>query len=237
MPKLRVVLDVVVGLALIATVVAAFSISAPAEPEPDAREARLGVGNRTHEGVARIKAYEEEEHGGEADREAEKTIAADRVLDRALPRRYVDDRLAIKVRRTFDNAPKAVSRSAFKSDRRYRAAAAATPRGWSLLGPRTPNVVGEASQFFDYTTLNGPPTQETGRVTALAIDPACEPGNCRLAVAAAGGGIWRTEDAMATRVQWHAPPDDLPTNAFGSLLYDAPSQTSVRGLGRAQRLG
>ena len=95
----------------------------------------------------------------------------------------------------------------------------------------TPNVAGEASQFFDPVTQQGPPTQESGRVTAIAIDPACEPGDCRLWVAAAGGGIWRTDDALALHPQWIAPPTDLPTTAFGSLYYDAAHQTLYAGSG------
>src|SRR5207253_2481402 len=57
---------------------------------------------------------------------------------------------------------------------------------WQALGPVTPNVAGVDSQFFDPSTLTGPPTQESGRVTALAIDPACIIGDCRMWVAAAG---------------------------------------------------
>ena len=57
----------------------------------------------------------------------------------------------------------------------------------------TPNVPGEPSQFFDPETQTGPETQESGRVGAIAIDPACAPGDCRLAVAAAGGGVWTTD--------------------------------------------
>jgi hypothetical protein len=91
----------------------------------------------------------------------------------------------------------------------------------------TPNVAGEASQFFDPATGTGPPTQESGRVTALAIDPNCGKPSapagapCRLWVAAAGGGIWRTNDALAAQPTWIAPPASLPTNAFGSLIVDA----------------
>ena len=32
-----------------------------------------------------------------------------------------------------------------------------------------------------------------GRITALAIDPNCAPGHCRLWIIAAGGGVWRTK--------------------------------------------
>ena len=36
----------------------------------------------------------------------------------------------------------------------------------------------------------------SGRATALAIDPNCAPGHCRLWVVAAGGGVWRTKNAL-----------------------------------------
>jgi hypothetical protein len=83
-------------------------------------------------------------------------------------------------------------------------------------------VAGEASQFYDLDSRQGPATQESGRVTALAIDPNCgEAGaGCRLWVAAAGGGIWRTDNALAAKPTWTAPDSSLPTNAFGSLLVD-----------------
>jgi hypothetical protein len=83
------------------------------------------------------------------------------------------------------------------------------------------------SQFFDPATGTGPATQESGRVTALAIDPNCGKASapagapCRLWVAAAGGGIWRTNNALAATPAWIAPPASLPTNAFGSLVMDA----------------
>jgi hypothetical protein len=80
-------------------------------------------------------------------------------------------------------------------------------------------------------TQQGPPSQESGRVTAIAVDPACAPGDCRVWVAAAGGGIWRTGDALALHPQWTAPPDDVPTTAFGSLYYDAPRETLYAGSG------
>jgi hypothetical protein len=68
-------------------------------------------------------------------------------------------------------------------------------------------------------------------VTALAIDTNCGKASapsgapCRLWVAAAGGGIWRTNNALAARPSWIAPPADLPTNSFGSLVVDANDAT------------
>jgi hypothetical protein len=155
--------------------------------------------------------------------------AAQAVADRAYPRTYVNDRLAIKTRKAFAALPSEPRKQAFRAAAQFQAAA--TSGNWRELGPFHPNVPGEPSQFFDPDTLNGPPTQESGRVSALEIDPACAPGNCRMWVAAAGGGIWRTNDALAGTVQWIEPPNNLPTTAFGSLYFDAPNNFLYAGSG------
>ena len=36
-----------------------------------------------------------------------------------------------------------------------------------------------------------------GRTTAIAISDSCKPGNCRMYITPAGGGIWRTKNALA----------------------------------------
>ena len=41
-----------------------------------------------------------------------------------------------------------------------------------------------------------------GRATAIAIDPNCAPGHCRLWIFAAGGGVWRTKNALAGQPSW-----------------------------------
>jgi hypothetical protein len=180
-----------------------------------------------HEAAATILGHK----GGEGDRHGANTPWGEQVGNRAYPRSYVDDRLAIKTRRAFERMPSSAPRSAFKSSKAYRAARAVAPGTWAGLGPITPNVAGEASQFLDPVTQQGPPTQESGRVTAIAVDPACEAGDCRAWVAAAGGGIWRTNDALALHPQWIAPPADLPTTAFGSLYLDAAHGTLYAGSG------
>jgi hypothetical protein len=167
-----------------------------------------------------------ESKGLEAGRKGPSSPAAEQVENRAYPRSYVDDRLALKSEHAFDSKPEQLSASAFSSQTSFANAQAASPQAWSALGPVTPNVAGEASQFLDPVTLKGPATQESGRVTALAIDPNCGKATapsgapCRLWVAAAGGGIWRTKNALASKPGWIAPPDNLPTNAFGSLIID-----------------
>ena len=170
----------------------------------------------------------EEPSSGEAERGGPTSPAAQAVADRAYPRAYVDDRRATKTLKDFKDIPSRLSHQAAAGGASVQAAATAS---WQELGPFTPNVAGEASQFFDPDTLNGPATQETGRVNAMAIDPACSPGDCRMAVASAGGGVWHTDDALADHVQWQAPPNDLPTTAFGSIYYDAANNVLYAGSG------
>jgi hypothetical protein len=59
-----------------------------------------------------------------------------------------------------------------------------------------------------------------GRTTALAISPSCQPGSCRLWIAAAGGGVWRTEDALAAQPKWKYLTGEYDINAVGSITLD-----------------
>ncbi|HZP15478.1 MAG TPA: hypothetical protein VFA96_06630, partial [Nocardioides sp.] len=187
-----------------------------------------------NEGSEAHKAKFEREHGKE-ERRGPKSPAAEQVENRAFPRNYVDDKRAVKSRQAYRSLPGKAT--APKGAPAVIRAAADFNNAWTELGPFTPNVAGPDSQFFDPKTLTGPTTQESGRVTALAIDPACAPGNCKMWVAAAGGGIWRTDDALATHVDWIAPPSDVPTTAFGSLYYDAAHTTLYAGSGEPNGSG
>jgi hypothetical protein len=111
--------------------------------------------------------------GLEAQRKGPSNPATEQVENRAYPRAYVDDRLALKSHDAFDRKPEKLGSAAFATQTAFAASLAASPGAWSALGPVTPNVSGEASQFLDPVTLQGPTTQESGRVTALAIDPNC----------------------------------------------------------------
>jgi hypothetical protein len=167
-----------------------------------------------------------EKTAGEADRVGPTNPASEQVDNRAYPRNYVDDKLALKGRKAFDAKPKKLGRNAFVSTAAYQAALTAAPGAWEALGPVNTNIPAESGQFYDYVTHTGPSTSESGRVTALAIDPNCGKTTaptgapCRLWVAAAGGGIWRTNDALAATPAWIEPPIDLLTNSFGSLIVD-----------------
>jgi hypothetical protein len=86
--------------------------------------------------------------------------------------------------------------------------------GWDEVGPFTLNVAREATQN------NGLPTQWAGRTTAMAIDPSCNARDCRLYIGAAGGGVWRTDDALDRNQRWKPLDDGLDTTAIGALLID-----------------
>jgi hypothetical protein len=84
---------------------------------------------------------------------------------------------------------------------------------WTSLGPLTtlqPPTGGNSSENV------------SGRVSALAISPTCQlDGPCRLWVGTAGGGVWRTDDAMnPVDVAWRWVSQGLGTNNIGSLGLD-----------------
>jgi hypothetical protein len=85
---------------------------------------------------------------------------------------------------------------------------------WTLAGPSTANFPGLlAFSGADYTT--------SGRITALAIAPGCTTNGCRLWVGAAGGGVWRTDNALSGNgANWKYVSGSFVTNAIGSLLVD-----------------
>jgi len=84
---------------------------------------------------------------------------------------------------------------------------------WTLAGPSTANYPGVLS-------FSGAAYTASGRVTGLAIDPSCTPNECRLWVAAAGGGIWRTENVSGSGSSWKFLSGSFGTNAIGTLIYD-----------------
>ena len=83
---------------------------------------------------------------------------------------------------------------------------------WQLIGPSSavePAIL----------TFSGAQFITSGRITALAIAPTCTATQCRIYVAAAGGGVWRTDTGLGTPT-WTFLSDSFGTNAIGSLLLD-----------------
>ena len=84
---------------------------------------------------------------------------------------------------------------------------------WVSLGPSValyPAVLGRTGAAY----------VASGRISALAIDPNCDRERCRLYVGAAGGGIWRTRNALSDLPRWRFISDSLATNAIGSITID-----------------
>ena len=89
---------------------------------------------------------------------------------------------------------------------------------WQLIGPSIPDVP-------DILTFTGTEYVTSGRITALGIAATCTVGNCRLYVGAAGGGVWRTDNALSNSPTWTFVSDSFGTNAIGSLLVDPSDPT------------
>ena len=106
-----------------------------------------------------------------------------------------------------------------------------TPGVWTLIGPSQANYPGLLNfTGSDYTT--------SGRITALAIGSSCTPKNCRVWTAAAGGGVWRTDNALAGNgVKWAFVSGSFATNAIGTLTYDAAHNVLYAGTGEPNASG
>ncbi len=96
----------------------------------------------------------------------------------------------------------------------------APPSQWTLVGPTSANDP-------DVLTFSGAPYTTSGRITAFALAPNCGQGHCNLYLAAAGGGVWRTDKALHTNPsqRWEFISGSFATNAIGTLTID-PSDPS-----------
>ena len=88
---------------------------------------------------------------------------------------------------------------------------------WHALGAArfpalAPGFQAKGIRELPYTT--------SGRVASLAIAPTCVPGDCRLWVGTAGGGIFRTEDALAAKPAWTSASSGVTSGAIGSITVD-----------------
>jgi len=104
------------------------------------------------------------------------------------------------------------------------------PGLWSSLGPTKavyPAVLNRHNS--EYVT--------SGRVTSLALDPACSTQRCTLWAAAAGGGVWRTDKALAGDAGWVLVSATFPTSNVGALYFDAPRNILYAGTGEANASG
>jgi hypothetical protein len=103
---------------------------------------------------------------------------------------------------------------------------------WQSYGPIQNSIQPGVLSFSGATNTTA------SRDTALVIAPTCVPGNCRLWVGSAGGGVWRTDDALGAHPTWTWLTGVLALNSVGALVADPndPSgNTLYVGTGEANR--
>jgi hypothetical protein len=114
---------------------------------------------------------------------------------------------------------------------RARSMGKPSPGGWELIGPSKADAP-------DLLTFSGAEYFTSGRVTALAIDPSCSNRRCTVWVGAAGGGVWRTDNALSGNgASWTFISESFGTNAIGTLTYDAANHTLYAGTGEPNASG
>jgi hypothetical protein len=112
------------------------------------------------------------------------------------------------------------------------------PSGWVSVGPSTavyPFFAGRDLSLYvpnEYVAAS--------RINAVAIAPSCRPGSCRMWIGPAGGGIWRTNNALADTPSWSYLSGSFAINAIGSITIDPtdPSGNTIWvGTGEANTCG
>src|SRR5438552_4255073 len=87
-------------------------------------------------------------------------------------------------------------------------------------------------------SFSGATNTTASRDPALVIAPTCGPGNCRLWVGTSGGGVWRTDDALAADPSWTSLTGGIAQNSVGALTAapsDPTGNTLYLGTGEANR--
>ena len=97
------------------------------------------------------------------------------------------------------------------------------PGTWTSVGPSTAEY-----PFFPFRTIGSyvPNTYNAAsRIDAVAIDSSCKPGQCRMWIGPAGGGIWRTKNALTGNPSWEYLSGSFAINSIGSITVDPTDPT------------
>jgi hypothetical protein len=112
------------------------------------------------------------------------------------------------------------------------------PNRWESVGPS--HAVYPLTPLRN--ALNAVPNEYVagGRTTAVAIDPNCSHTHCRMWIFAAGGGVWRTDNALSGTPPWRFLSGDFGIQSGSSIEIDPndPSgDTLYAGTGEANGSG
>ncbi len=154
----------------------------------------------------------------------------------------------LRGRRSPDSRPPAYhlrralgQRRAVRFAQRRAAAAPSLPNfsptgtaAWKELGPRPLNTSGSLAY------AGGPPEQDygpvSGRVTAIAIDPADASGNT-IYVGAAFGGLWKSTNALGASPAFTPLTDSALTLSVGAIGLDASTSPTTIFIGTGEPNG
>ena len=154
--------------------------------------------------------------------------------DRAFPRTTIADAQAKGARRAFNALQRTgqsnTTATTSSSTSGTSTQLPATGGAWAQLGPTTNTVPA-------VVTYTGVATTNSGRSTALAVEPGCNASACRVYLGTAGGGVWRTDNGLAATPTWMFISAGVPSGSIGSLFYDAPRHTLYVGTGEQNGSG
>ncbi|PYK94518.1 MAG: hypothetical protein DME36_05600 [Verrucomicrobia bacterium] len=88
---------------------------------------------------------------------------------------------------------------------------------WQELGP---SGVPASALVAGESTGGTAATIFSGRTTAIAVVPTCTPSSCTVFIGAAGGGVWKTSNALASSPSWSPASNGIESNAIGSIVFD-----------------
>ncbi len=93
---------------------------------------------------------------------------------------------------------------------------------WTNLGPS--GVPADALVAGESTGATAG-TIYSGRTTAIAVAPTCSALSCTVFIGAAGGGVWKTTNALASTPSWSPVSRGISSNAIGSIVFDTHDAT------------
>ena len=112
------------------------------------------------------------------------------------------------------------------------------PGTWVTVGPT--QAIYPLSPFRTSAVYVPNKYDAASRTTTLAISPVCVPGNCTLWATPAGGGVWRTKDALNGEPSWTYLSSSFAINSVGSIVLDPNDPTGNTiwvGTGEANACG
>lgn len=173
-------------------------------------------------------AFVKEKSGGEASGELVSGPSQEQYDNRALPRKVIATAQEASSQSAYAQA---LVRGASPQGQQAQAAAAgqAAAQSWTLLGPAGGQVPAQV-------TYTGTPTVVSGRTTSLAISHQCTGTACTVYAGTAGGGVWKTVNALAARPDWRPIGQSIPSTAIGKV-YLAPDGSLYVGTGEPNGSG